>query len=251
MNKTILTTLLGSVFLISCGGGAKRPNQDPQGFWQGSALDNRIGWGMVQPNGRYLLILSGPNGNHTLETVQTGTMTTVDGSRWLIPDVLTVTQRGFPFSSEGDSGGAAEFMTRSSWTGRIDGSLPLVEYQLAYVNDGVQTSSLSALAGTYNSWPIAASAASSSNMTIDANGAIAGNYFAGCTYTGQAATTSQANVFNITLQFVGTCYMMNSTVTGMLYHDAAQSRIYAAAVNAVRTPSFNITGSFMFVGPKN
>lgn len=128
---------------------------------------------------------------------------------------------------------------------------PLVEYQLGYVNDGVQTSSLSALAGNYNSWPIAASPTSTSNMTIDASGAISGNYFARCSYTGQAVATSQANVFDITLQFVGTCYMMDPTVTGMLYHDAAQSRIYAAAVNAVRTPSFNITGSFMFIGPKN
>lgn len=61
---------------------------------------------------------------------------------------------------------------------------------------------------------------------------------------------SQANVYDIALTFSGTCYLGNGTARGMLFHDAANARVFATAFDVVPSPAYEIKSVVMFAGPK-
>lgn len=239
--------------LAACGGGGggddpwPGPDQQPQGFWQGTADDGRNAVGVVLANGRYMVLVSGPR-EATLETFMLGTFDSVNGTYVVGSEGFQFTRNQTDFNA-GNGGQGAQFETRKSWTGSYAGN-PMVNYKLGYVNDGVQASSLSQLAGTYSSWPVAWAPASSNVMTVNAGGVVSGTFFDSCTYVGQAVPTSQANVYDISLTFSGTCYLGNGTAKGMLFHDAANGRVFATAVDVVRSPSYAVQAVFMFAGPK-
>lgn len=252
--SSILAACAMVATLSGCGGGGSDPfgpDQQPQGFWQGTATDGRVAWGLVQANGEAFLIISAKNGQPALELVHRGRYTEVNGYRVIASDARLIALAGFPFSTSGVGAHAGDFKTRSTWIGNIDGDR--YAYQLSYVNDGVQASSLAQMAGTYDSWAVAAATSGSvSTMTINASGNISGTYFSGCTYTGQASPTAQANVYEASLSFTGTCYMSNpAQVKTLLFHDAANTRVYAAAVMVAKgTTGSEVSASFMFVGPR-
>lgn len=163
--------------------------------------------------------------------------------------------QGFSFTrnqtdfNAGSGGQGAEFRAQKSWSGSYAGN-PLVKFKLDYVNNGVQASSLSQLAGSYSSWPVAWAPTSSNVMTVGADGTVSGTFFDNCSYVGQAVPTSQANVYDIALTFSGTCYLGNGTARGMLFHDAANARVFATAFDVVPSPAYEIKSVFMFAGPK-
>lgn len=248
LKNELWVVVVTGLLLQGCGGGGdSQDNEKPQGFWQGTADNGRTSWGAVQPNGRYFMILSSPSGTHALEAMMYGTFDGMRGTSATSSDSMTIAQNNIPYSVAGTGSGLSEFRTRNTWTGRMDGSPTFINFQMQYVNDGLQTSSLSQLARSYVSWPVAALVGSTATMTVTTGGAISGAYFSGCNYTGQATPTSQQNVYDLALTLSGSCNGLTGSISGMLFHDAANSRIFAVA-GTNRATGTSLARAFMFVG---
>ena len=248
--KRLAVIAFSTALLTACGGGGGGDStQQWQGFYQGELPEGKTGWGFAQSNGEFFVIASAANGKQALETVHRGKFTSINGTRAEGPLMVEFAQGSFPFSASGHSIAQGEFRTRNSWKGQING-VRSVPFELKYVNDGVQASSLGQLAGQYASWPVAAATSGTvSTMTIDAFGVMSGSYYSGCNYTGQATATAQANVYDFTLTLSGVCYLFNSPVIkGLMFHDASNARVFAAAANM--EPPQNFVDGFMFVGTK-
>ena len=104
---------------------------------------------------------------------------------------------------------------------------------------------LAALAGAYTGSVLTSKGGQqTATASVSPTGAITGSA-QGCNFTDTATPRTDANLFTLSVTFAGApCYFANQTVSGAVYFDAANSRVYGAAPNADRSDAV------LFVGTK-
>ena len=107
------------------------------------------------------------------------------------------------------------------------------------------TPSLAAVAGTFTGQVAFSQGVENATVTISPNGMLSGTGASGCTVSGNVATRTRGNVYNLILAFGGApCFFANQTMNGVAYYDSVAKRVYGA------TPTSTRTDGILFVGVK-
>lgn len=224
------------------GGGGGSVSGDVTGLWNGTTSNGRTAFALTLASKQAWVIYTSAANPSLIAGAIEGTYST-NGNTLTSADALdanfeglgvnpaTITATVSPHSSIGGT-----VLYTSGTTVTFSGS---------YNPQFAAQPSLAAVAATYSGSAIVGAGLDTATTTIAADGSMTGSTVLGCHFAGTATPETNANVYDLSIQFQGApCSNGTGTVTGVAYVDSTSNRVYAAALNAGRTDGF------LFVGAK-
>ena len=217
------------------------PSTSAEGLWNGSTNAGRSVAGLVLDDGTYWFLYS-VVGNPTVvaglvqgnSSSQTGSFTSSNARDFnlVVPEILDGTIAGSYVMKQSLSG-TVTFVLGGNTT-----------FNGTYNADYDLTPNVNLLVGTYTGSTATAGGTESVTVTLSSPGSLTGSSASGCNFTGSFSPRTRGNVYDISVTFAGgVCSNGISTVTGVAFFDAANQRLYSAALNVTRTNGFIFLGT--------
>lgn len=222
------------------GGGSIGGNSDVTGVWRGTTSHGRQALALTLSNRQVWVLYSAAGNSNVVGGAGFGTYT-ANGSTLTSPDAVDLNFEGLGINPATIT---ATVTPRSGISGTVQhNSGTLVAFTGSYDANFASQPRLENVAGTYRGAVSVAAGRDTATVIVSTGGSITGTTVLGCRFSGTATPEANANVYNLSIQFLGApCSLGTSTVTGVAYFDAASSDMYAAAVNVGRTDGFLFLG---------
>jgi len=215
-----------------------------EGLWSGTTSTSRYMSGIILDTGTYWVLYSVANNPNIIAGVVQGTGSSLNG--------IFSSSDAKDFNLEGlgihDGTISASYVSKQSFNGSITypSAYQTSTFTSTYNSAYDQTPSLASLAGTYTGSVVVASVTETVWVVISSSGGVSGSGTSGCTFSGSAAPHAKGNVYDLSITFNGgACSNGTSTVTGIGYLNTTTNRLYAVALNSIRS------NGFVFVGAKS
>ena len=248
-NKMIRHSLLIGIYVLGVfgivasggGGGGGDDVGTAEGLWQGTISTDRALTALVLDDGTYWFIYSVAGNSAVLAGIGQGNGTSSDGS--------FTSSNGLDFNFEGLGENsftlAANYEEMRSLNGTATYSpSDTTTFTSNYDIDYDITPSLTDIAGTYSGRAVTSAGIEFTTVKILRTGAINGDSAGGCTFTGNASTRANGNVYDVTITFGGgACLGGTGSISGQAYFDAATKQLTAAALTSTRTNGFVYIGT--------
>jgi hypothetical protein len=232
---------------VACGGGygdhdfssLPQPTAtSAEGRWTGATPTVRTIAGLVLDNGSYWLFYTARDNPNILAGLVQGTGTSHSGSFGSSntrdfnlegAGILAATMSGTYVQSSNFHGTIAYFNGDTA------------SFTSTYNDDYESAPKVNLVAGTYAG---VRADNHTVTVTVDSAGTLSGHSSDGCTFAGTLSPRAKGNVFHHAVTFGGgACTHGTEAVTGVALYDAANSRLYTAALNSARTNSFIFLGT--------
>ena len=241
-------------FLTACGGGsddnesaAEAAQKSPTGVYAGSSGSGstlREFSVLVLDTGRFYSLYTGPAG--TTPDYIAGVVVgdgSANGSNF-----TAATVRDFNFEdgeiTEGSLSSA--FVPKTSISGTVTAKTGgSIAFSGTYDTGYDLVPSLAKVTGTYTGDVVSSVGNETASLTIASNGSITGASSGGCNVTGNVATHSSGNVYDVSMTFGAGCVQPSGTTfTGHAYLDEATKELYTVVSNTATTDGV------LFIGTK-
>ena len=187
----------------------------PAGLWRGTTGDGRALEGLVLADGEFRFVYSAPDDPDTLGGVIAGDGT-VDGT------ALTAS-RALDYGL-GDEVGIEPFALEATFSPRatLDGTATYEggtsSFTSAYDADFERPASLEALAGIYDGIAVSELGPVGATLSIDPEGALAGDTDDGCTFAGRFVPREDANAHDVAIEAAGDdCLAGTDALAGLAF----------------------------------
>lgn len=224
------------------GGGDPSPvkvDESAMGLWTGTSATQRSLTGVVLSDGSFYMLYTSPNTNTLGGLVQgSGTQS---GSSFTSTNAVD-------FNFEGLGVNAATVQATATTQQAFDGSVrygggTTVAFTSRYDADFKLTPSLVTIAGTYTGETVSGAGTDLAVVTVTESGAFVGDVSdSDCDFSGNVTPRNDGNVYDVTVTFDTACDFPGQTLHGVAYYDAAEKRLFAAALNGPRTDAAMFTG---------
>lgn len=237
MKKVALSVAVASAILMTaCGGGGGESapiNEGPtQGFFSGKTADGRDINGAVLPDGTYYVLYTGANNSAVIDGFIQGIGST-NGGKFTSADGRDYNFRGagvIPISV------SADFKAKTSLNGTVSGGGQVSSFTSTYSNEYEKLPSLNTVAGTYSGFVQDAGGRAGATISIATNGTVSGTTTTGCTISGSAEPSVQANAYALGVSFSGAgCVSNGLSVGGAAFYNSIEKTLYAGVFNGGRT----------------